>query len=305
MNPYIDEELYLYYEKYPLNLVDVGACGGIKNTWQGLEKFTRLIGFEPDEEEYDKLTKQNKKNNIYYKIAVHSHKEKLNFHIMRKQQLSSIFEPDRSIIDKFPDKQRWDILKTIQLETDSLDNILLADKLNDIDAVKIDTQGSGLYILKGGEKTLSRTFAVEIEVEFMPIYKNQTLFADIDIFMRAQGFELFDLRPWYWKREAGKQYGMPKGQIIFSDALYFKSNNNLSDIIKTTDDEIKRKSKLLKAISISSHFGYMDYAFEILETNKSILKELEKDRVFNFIKNSVLWRSGGKSLGNLEFAEEA
>ncbi|EKD27698.1 MAG: hypothetical protein ACD_79C00625G0002, partial [uncultured bacterium] len=26
---------------------------------------------------------------------------------------------------------------------------------------------------------------------------------------------------------------------------------------------------------------------------------------FNFIKNSVLWRSGGKSLGNLEFAEEA
>jgi FkbM family methyltransferase len=63
---------------------------------------------------------------------------------------------------------------TISLST--LDEWALANDIRQIDFLKLDTQGAELDVLRGGEQSLSPVRALEIEVEFNPIYIGQPLF---------------------------------------------------------------------------------------------------------------------------------
>jgi hypothetical protein len=103
---------------------------------------------------------------------------------------------------------------------------------------------------------------VEAEVEFAPIYQDQPLFADVDRYLRGLGFQLFDLRSVYWKRETGRSLGGPYGQVVWADALYLKELPALHAMLSGLGAEA-RKSKLLRAVSVSLLYGYHDYAIAI------------------------------------------
>ncbi len=60
-----------------------------------------------------------------------------------------------------------------------------------MDAIKVDTQGSELEILEGAKETLRSVNLIEIEVTFNPKYDGQPLFAEVDQFLRSQGFVLW------------------------------------------------------------------------------------------------------------------
>jgi FkbM family methyltransferase len=57
--------------------------------------------------------------------------------------------PNFDFLAKFPDAERFEVLKTIKIETDTLDNQLKKNGITEIDFVKIDTQGHELPILQG------------------------------------------------------------------------------------------------------------------------------------------------------------
>jgi hypothetical protein len=87
--------------------------------------------------------------------------------------------------------------------------------------IKLDTQGTELDILHGAGRLLSQVLAIEIEVEFVHIYKGQPLFTDVDLFMRNQGFSLRALRRTYWR--IGKNHPAASGgQLFHGDALYIR-----------------------------------------------------------------------------------
>jgi hypothetical protein len=117
-------------------------------------------------------------------------------------------------------------------------------------------------------------FGVELEAEFAPVYKDQPLFADVDRFMRAQGFVLFDLRPCYWKRAAGRDLGGPHGQIIWADALYLKDMAAWRAALAPLPHDLQ-KSKVLRGISVAILYGYHDYALEIATAMESALGAAE------------------------------
>ena len=50
-----------------------------------------------------------------------------------------------------------------------------------------------MHILQGASDTLNEVVGLEIEVSFFPIRKNQPLFHDINKYMLANDFELYDL----------------------------------------------------------------------------------------------------------------
>ncbi|MHC1703452.1 MAG: FkbM family methyltransferase [Tenuifilaceae bacterium] len=295
---------YSIFKKFPINLVDVGASGGIKDNWKKMDEFLRIVGFEPDDAAYNELIKSKKENETFLKIALHNKEEDLDFYVTRKQEVSSIYQPDSDLLSSFPDKHRFDVLKKVTVKANTLDSTLLLNNIKDIDTIKIDTQGSGLNILEGAVKTLEDTFCVEIETEFLPIYKNQQLFAEIDIFMRNNGFYLFDLRPWYWKRDEGKQYGNPRGQIIFSDCVYLKSPKSIEGMIAERDTDNDKKGKVIKIIAICNLFGYLDYSLEIFNKNKNLFDLKEKDVFTQFLESQILWRTGSYHIGNLEYIKE-
>jgi hypothetical protein len=79
------------------------------------------------------------------------------------------------------------------VETTTLDAWALQDGVPVVDYIKVDTQGTELEIMQGGIQTLKHVRCLEVEVEFNPIYLGQPVFADVDTFLRGQGFVLWKL----------------------------------------------------------------------------------------------------------------
>jgi FkbM family methyltransferase len=279
MDVFIDPRFAELYRQNPLVLVDVGARGGLKSNWLRARQHLRLLGFEPDAREFTRLAElagAPGRSDKFFNTALHDRRGSLRLHVARDGGLSSIFEPDRAFLDAFPDAGRFDTIDIQQVEADTLDDQLRAHAIDDVDFVKADTQGSELSVLQGGAGALaSSVTGVEVEVEFTPIYKNQPLFADVDAFLRGLGFLLFDLRPCYWKRAAGRSLGGPRGQVIWADALYLKGTPALSAGLAPLGPEL-RKSKVLRAVSISLLYGYYDYALEIVRVAGDVLAADER-----------------------------
>jgi FkbM family methyltransferase len=267
MDVFVDPRFDDLYRRYPISLVDVGARGGLKANWAAARRHLRLIGFEPDPVELERLverTTREQSSSRYLGTALHSHRSTLHLHVARDRGLSSIFPPNRPFLDTFPDAERFDTLSMKDVDADALDDVVAANGVGDVDFIKADTQGSELLVLKGAERTLrASVIGVEVEVEFAPIYSGQPLFADVDAYMRELGYLLFDLRPCYWKRGAGRAIGGPRGQIIWADALYLRDVAGFGRAIAGLPADA-RAAKVLKAVSISLLYGYYDYALEII-----------------------------------------
>lgn len=266
---FIDPRFEAEYARHPLVLVDVGARGGVKKNWSAAKRHLKVLGFEPDRREYDRLVASAPTAETpgeYFNVALHNQAGAVSLYIARDRGLSSIFEPDRAFLDTFPEAARFDTDDVQQVQVDTLDNQLHARNIQDIDFIKADTQGSELFVLQGaGHALAASAVGVEVEVEFTPIYKGQPLFADVDVYMRGLGYLLFDLKPCYWKRAAGWKAGGAYGQIVWADALYLKGVSALQRTLAQMPVDA-RKSKALRAVSVALLYGYFDYALEIVAT---------------------------------------
>jgi len=308
------EGLDKYFANYPVVLVDVGFRGGIQGKWLAVKKYLQVIGFEPDKTEFDSLIENLPTNtNTIYNVALYKEqRDDLDLFITRDGNLCSIFEPDRNILDDFPETERFDLLKKVQVKADTLDNVLKNSNIGCVDFIKVDTQGSELFVLEGAKSILERSvFGVEVEVEFLPMYKNQPLFDDVNKFMRERGFYLFDLKKHYWRRKCGLGFdGSLKGQIIHGDALYLRNVDHYLNILNPhfySPDQIK--AIIFKAIAICGIFNYSDYAVYICHKarQEKIISSQEAEQVFRLIKKGrkkidlLSFPGKGKIFGMLKF----
>ncbi len=333
MNIFISPRWYPVYRKYPITFIDVGARGGIPDHWKRAERYLSVIGFEPDDRSYDALreAQYSHANKKYLKTILSGEKKNVQFYLTEHAGDSSMFKPNDSFINHFPYPERFAVTKTIELKSDTLDHQLSENQFSDADFIKIDTQGSELLILQGGSQILENAvFGLELEVEFQPMYQQQPLFSDVDSFVKKFGFQLFDLRPFYWKRSRYDKYGGPKGQIVYADALYLKDDQHTQFLLDRIDEDHQKKAKLLRIISICLIYGYQDYAISLIESvtcfnpeeRKAIQEQFKRDigifykfpnfpgsgrlaRIFYYLWNILEpwhkgWITGGeRRLGNL------
>jgi len=260
----------------PLYIVDVGARDGMHSRWNKFTSSYKGILFEPDPKEYKLLKSKCGKNLIVLNSALSDSAGELDFHLCQKPGVSSVYWPNIDFLSKFPEVERFDVVKNIKVQADTLNNQLKKNNISDIDFMKIDTQGHELSILHGSVDYLDNLVGLEIEVEFVPLYKKQPLFNEVDSFIRKHGFELFDLKRYYWKRKESKNTRNQKGQLVFGDALYFKTPEQVLLMNRVTQE------KIVRSICVYLVYGYLDLAQTLfLNANRNglLVKEVQDEVV--------------------------
>ena len=264
-----------------ISFVDVGARWGIQRPWNVFpENYLKYIGIDADEKECERLNNINTSKNIKYYCAALSNMETNEvLYLTKEEGRSSIYKPNAEYLNKFYDNDGFIVKKEIALKTTTLNQLFDSQNIKP-DFIKLDTQGAELKILQGGNQYLDNVLGIEVEVEFNSIYEKQPLFSNIDQLLREKDFELFDLnRYWAKQQNMGKSHSS-RGQIIFADAIYFRSINSFFSSNFSNDNE--RKIKFLKMISILSLYGFFDTAIEYLNHSqapfkKNYLAALEKE----------------------------
>lgn len=275
-----------------ITFVDVGAAGEVQTRWKQILPKVDFVGFEPDVRSTVNEQLLNKAHS--YKIIHEALWDKtgtLKINLCQKPQVSSFFEPNLSLVEQFPNPERFKITGSIDVSVKTLDSLNLIQA----DFIKIDVQGGEYHVLKGASKTLEKTFALELEVEFAEIYKNQPLFGDAVQFLRGQNFEFLDFT--HISRWERKRYAQI-GQVIFGDALFIKSPEY---ILKSADEGDVRRYCAILAIFIRTDLIEVildklrqrdPYKKELIEDLSCLLgqsrKQLKKIERFHFFAERIL-----------------
>ena len=286
------KEFCRFYKNNPIVLVDVGAHGGLQKNWLNAKEYLQVIGFEPNKESYDQLIcSEDNKQITYFNSGLYDKNTEVDLNISNEVGCSSVYEADLSFISDFPFKEDFTSNKSCTMSVDKLDDLLKSKSIDEVDFIKIDAQGTELSILKGSQRIIEDTvFGLEIEVEFVEIYKKQPTFSDVDNFTREKGFYLFDLQLYYWKRNKGRTYGRNKGQLIFANALYLRTKKSFLEILDKISGDESKKSKVLKALSICFLYGYFDYALEILDFTENLFDKEEYNIICKRIKRGIIYK---------------
>ncbi len=243
----------------PVILVDVGARGGIDARWKGIP--VRVIGFEPDPEECAKLNVSP--DEIYLPYALWSERVSKTLYLVDSPHAASFFEPNYEFISSFVQERHYRPKGTTSLNTISLDCAISSVNIKEVDFLKIDTEGAEMEILKGAGRTLQNVLAIELEVWFNPVQKETPFFADIDPFLRAAGFQLFDLEK---SNFFNRDERWPKGQLVAGNALYFRVGVQL------------RHERLDRFLAVLEAYGFYDYALEVVSRANCLSSNEKRDR---------------------------
>ena len=144
----------------------------------------RVIGFDPHPIALERLnsSKGDLETYLPYAIgdgAVHT------LNICKGAGFASLLVPDDLVLSHFPRfSDLGHVIERIELTTRRLDDIA---EIDEIDFLKIDIQGSELSVFQNGRDRLSEAVAVQTEVSFIPLYRNQPVFGAVDTELRALG----------------------------------------------------------------------------------------------------------------------
>jgi FkbM family methyltransferase len=149
------------------------------------KRLCTLVGFEPQLEALARLNAQRSDLETYLPYAVGDGGKGI-LKLCRAQGMSSLLTPDPRILNCFPHFVEYgDVYGEIPVETHTLDSIA---EIKALDFLKIDIQGGELAVFRNGSARLASAVAVQVEVSFVPLYKNQPVFGDVDLALRALGF---------------------------------------------------------------------------------------------------------------------
>jgi len=196
------------------SVLDIGS-----NEGQFAEKILEVFPnaevhcFEPLQQVYNQLKENFKtqKNVIPYNLGLGENNEE-------KIINSNEYSPSSSLLEMLElHKTNFDFAvqaQPVQISIRRLDDIFTSIPASPL-LVKIDVQGYEMQVLKGGEKTINAADVIIIETTFVPLYKDQPLFADIYSYFTSRGF--------CYAGNIEQLLAPINNQILQADAIFIKS----------------------------------------------------------------------------------
>jgi len=212
------------------------------------QSLARVTGFEPNRTAFDSLAQRP--GPYRYLPVFLGDGETATFHLTHYPGCSSLLEPDPAIINLFETMGAWEGWNFHVIKTEPVVTTRLDDLSGDIraDYIKIDVQGAELMVLRNGQSVLADALVVETEAEFVPLYRGQPLFGDLQVFLRDQGFLLHKLvdvggRPMRPVRP--DNVCVPISQVMWTDAIFVRDFSRLDAY---SDDGLIKAATILHTV---------------------------------------------------------
>lgn len=267
------------FKSSPITIIDIGSRGGFEKRWDIYNTQAKIIGFEPDTNECERLNKSAKLNTVHHPVALSRRKCRRTFYIAEHSAASGFYRPYTRYLSRLPEMANREIKDTIITNTIDLDSFLSENGISAVDFIKIDTEGSEMDIVLGAQRILkSSVLGLSLELMFNKQREGEPLFSEADLILRSLGFELYDLpvfrsarrvlSPHMFSDNAGPTN---KGQITWTQAVYFRDGFDeikFGDLIEKWDP-----IRILKMASLFELFNLEDCALELLDLCRTALSE--------------------------------
>ena len=194
------------------------------------------------------------------------------FYVLNRATGSSLFPPNDPVILEYSGRSYAGVRRVIDVDCMSLADFLVEHERPVPVLMKLDTQGTELEILSSlTTAQLERLSVVELEVEFLELYKGQPTFGDVHAFMQGRGFRLLDLRTHRSYRNAeGQPYHFLRkyldtsagssalsAELVAGDALYISES-----LLQAPHETV---AQLATTLCLLRLYGFYDLAFWLVE----------------------------------------
>lgn len=231
-------------------VVDVGA-----NPIDTVPPYTPMLaaglcsvtGFEPQADALRTLHDREGQHERYLPYAVgDGNTHTLN--VCRGSGMTSLLELDPAALDVFEYlKLPGQVVERVPVRAHKLDDI---SEIEHIDFLKIDVQGGELAVFRSGTAKLAEAVAIQTEIPFVTLYKDQPTLGDIDSELRGQGFiphgfpeiKLWPISPCVDPRQ-------PINQLLEADIVYVR------DFIHAE----RMSHEQLKHLALIAHYCYRSF----------------------------------------------
>lgn len=195
---------------YPRTILDIGSHKGnwgkmVHKIWPKADIFM----IEANEEHKEDLQAIEWLQGFEIALLGESNKKRVKYFASRNQFTTgnSIFREQTQIFDD---------ARIRYLPMITLDTLVKKRGLKNIDFIKIDTQGSELNIILGGEKTISGTQFILLEIQNLEYNLGAPFITDVILEMKKQGFALYDIIEIHYASS---------GEMIQIEALFVQENS--------------------------------------------------------------------------------
>lgn len=252
--------------------MDVGAAGGVAPHWRDYLFVMDVDCFEPDARECAARALNSPPNMHWYPVALAGETGRRPFHVLNRTTGSSLFPPNDPVILEYSGQSYAGVRRVIDVDCLSLADFLAAHRRPVPVLMKLDTQGSELEILSSlNASQLEEVLCVEVEVEFLELYKGQPLFGDVHAFMQGHGFRLLDLRTHrsyrnakdeplhYLRKHLNTAAGSASlsAELVAGDALYIRDASLQAPATTSVG--------LVTLLCVLRLYGFYDLAFWVAE----------------------------------------
>ncbi len=151
-----------------------------------------VVGFEPAKDQYERLIEMNIPRSTFLPDAIGDGSEG-ELKICRGPGMTSLLEPDQRVLSHF----HWfdtyaEVVRREAMPTRRLDDV---PEARGMDFLKVDVQGGEREVFQGGPERLAEAVMIHTEVQLVPFYVDQPLFAELDLLLREAGFWLHRFEP--------------------------------------------------------------------------------------------------------------
>jgi len=200
----------------PVTILDIGAHSGQFYSWAKYEWPDSVIWMVESNEIHESTLKNltSGKNDEYLIAALGDEEREVTFYTRKDK-------PHTEGNSYYKEANYWDIPQLVlesKVKLQRLDDLFTED--TEFELIKIDTQGSELDILKGGQNLVSKSSVVILEVSYVEYNLGSPLAEDVIDYMKSINFDIYI--------EIGEHYSNEpqwKDIIVQKDLLFYRQES--------------------------------------------------------------------------------